>query len=269
MPCSNTYVDRDGNEFPCGHCNACRSIYRMDWCFRLSEEQRVCYSSHFITLTYGPEELPASECGLGSLDKRDTQLFVKRLRRFQDRQYDGLVPVRFYLVGEYGDRFGRPHYHGIFFNLIPDTVEQIPRIWSKGHVHIGTVTDASIGYVTSYVLTKQFQAGREPPFATMSRRPGIGTQYLTPAMVEFHQDGNLDFVSRHGRKFHMPRLFRYKIFSQEKRAELRRRQLLMMDAKYELEVERLKKFHPDPHFYYRERQRFANDCVGSRLEFKF
>lgn len=259
MACISPITLKNEQVVPCGYCRHCLQLKRMDWCFRLSEEQRVSRSSYFLTLTYAEDP--------GDLVPKDLQDWLKRLRRFQDGCYDGLLPVRYYNVGEYGERTGRAHYHSIIFNLIPDTVLALPRLWGHGHVHVGKVSEASIGYVTSYVINRFNSPGREPPFATMSKKPGLGNCYLTPSMVEFHRDGNVDFVSRNGRKAHMARYYRDRIFSADQRLSLRQSQMVEIERVYELEIERLRAFHVNPYWYYDERRRYSESVIGSQLNY--
>jgi len=233
----------------------------MDWCVRLVEEQRSSYSSHFLTLTYAdapPDLVP-----------KDLQDFKKRLRVFQDRKFDGLVPLRYYSVGEYGELFGRPHYHSIMFNMIPHTVEAVERIWGRGNVHVGTVTGASIGYVTAYSLNKYNSPGREKPFANMSKRPGLGSGYLTSGNIQFHKSTKESNVLRNGVTAHMPRYYRYRIFDDGERRSIRNSQLADMEVGYDRTIEKLKAFNSNPYFYYGERQRYANEVIGKNINYKF
>ena len=39
---------------------------------------------------------------------------MKRLRKKKGANQN--QPIRYYQCGEYGDKFGRPHYHAILFN---------------------------------------------------------------------------------------------------------------------------------------------------------
>lgn len=135
--------------------------------------------SHFITLTYAEEHLPVG----GSLVPRDVQLFLKRLR-------SAIAParVRYYLVGEYGEKTWRPHYHVALFGYPSPLVIgkhkecscELCVAWSMGIVHVGEIMMESAAYVASYTLKKMTQvtdprlAGRHPEFARMSLRPGIG-----------------------------------------------------------------------------------------------
>lgn len=73
-----------------------------------------------------------------------------QLRRFPDSPN-----LRYYTVGEYGTQTHRPHYHSIMFNMQPQLLRELPEIWGQGITHHGTVTQASIHYVTKYVIEKE------------------------------------------------------------------------------------------------------------------
>lgn len=162
-------------EFGCGQCMPCRLNRRRLWSARIMLEAQKHDFSYFVTLTYDKEHVPSD----GSVDPKELQMFLKRLRT-------AIAPnrVRFYGVGEYGDRRGRPHYHLALFGLPAGTVgrakELVDAAWKKGGVHVGGITTASAGYVASYT-TKGWSKksadglkGRHPEFARMSLKPGIG-----------------------------------------------------------------------------------------------
>lgn len=222
-----------GSLYPCGKCMQCRISKRRMWTHRLLLESQLWSSSAYVTLTYAPEfqpfhfETPKGrfDSVLPTLNPRDAQLFMKRLRRnlegvdyVYNPQFDVdssvpqfINPLRFYLVGEYGDDTERPHYHIIVFNsptcargrtnhvLIRDTGSCCPTcdlyrsIWGRGGVDLGVVERESIQYVAGYVTKKMTSKsdarllGRHPEFARMSNRPGIGANavdMLSEAMVD-------------------------------------------------------------------------------------
>jgi len=180
----------------------------------------------FITLTFSDEHLPEDR----SVDVRIFQLFMKRLRK----QYgDG---IRFFHCGEYGERFGRPHYHACLFNFdFPDkyfwrispTKNRLYRspslevLWPFGHCEIGSVTFESAAYVARYVL-KKFTGpqadlhyeyidpltgqifDRSPEYVTMSRRPGIGKAWFEKYSSDVFPG---DFVVMNGKKVRPPRYY--------------------------------------------------------------
>lgn len=127
---------------------------------RCVHESQMWEENCFITLTYDDDHLPINQ----SLDYRDFQLFLKRLRKhFAPRE------IRFFMCGEYGSNTRRPHFHAALFNLdFPDkklfkTTEQknklytsdlLDRIWGKGFTNIGALTYQSAAYIARYITDK-------------------------------------------------------------------------------------------------------------------
>lgn len=174
-------------------------------------------ASCFVTLTYSDEHLPPS----GSVIPKDLQDFLKRLRW---RINPSLV--RYYAVGEYGELTNRPHYHLALFGY-PTCSYMVSRYsklrkncclhcdlirdeWGKGNVSLGTLEKKSAAYIAGYV-TKKLTApddprlcGRHPEFARMSRRPGIGVDFMweyASDLIKFDLIGQLPDVPaqlRHG-----------------------------------------------------------------------
>lgn len=139
----------------------------------------------FVTLTYAPEHEPA----LRSLNPEHTRNWLKRLRFT-------LAPhrFRFYLVGEYGEKSQRPHYHAALFNVPTctrvgdvhrppahkccDPCKLVQNSWPWGHVFLGSLETDSAQYVAGYV-TKKMTAkddprlnGRHPEFSRQSNKNG-------------------------------------------------------------------------------------------------
>lgn len=157
---------------PCGKCNFCLASKRSDWAFRLANELKTAPTASFLTFTYSDNELPLNAKGYAEVCKADVQLFKKRIRKRQESVIAGLRDhsesfgkIRYYTVAEYGTETKRPHYHSIMFGLHPLVLSQLPDIWSKGHIHVGDVTAASINYVCKYVINRTEDYGeRAPPF---------------------------------------------------------------------------------------------------------
>lgn len=106
-------------QLPCGGCLGCRIDRSREWAVRCMHEAESWPASCFITLTYNPECLPP----YGSLQKREFQTFMKRLRK-QCRgvgayEVDGRItyPIRYFQCGEYGSTLDRPHHHACLFNF--------------------------------------------------------------------------------------------------------------------------------------------------------
>lgn len=183
----------------CGRCIGCRIDRARDWQVRLLHETQFHTSSLFVTLTYDSEHLPES----GSLEPRDVQLFIKRLRKARTGER-----IRYFVCGEYGDELSRPHYHLIIYGVsFPDkrkhTVkddqilyasDELERLWGKGFASFGNASADSCRYVADYLFKKVLGDRAKdhytrvnpvtgelvelcPEFARMSRRPGIGSDF--------------------------------------------------------------------------------------------
>lgn len=180
------------DEVPCGKCIGCKLDKSADWATRCMVEASLHAENWFITLTYDDESLPED----GKVSKRDVQLFNKRLRAAYGNG------IRFFLCGEYGEKFLRPHYHGIYFDLHLDDLKPISRgydgniyysskklerIWNNGFVLIGAVSFRSAGYVARYSL-KAFKDDLKDfkPFLLMSRNPGIGHDWIESNLVKVY-----------------------------------------------------------------------------------
>lgn len=197
-------------EVPCGKCAFCAVSKRSDWALRLHYESRMHSGSKFVTLTYADPHLIFKE-GRSQLVKEHLQEFFREYRRGKKGQQK---KMRYYAVGEYGSKTFRPHYHVIMFGDIDE--ERVRKAWKKGHVHIGNVTQASVMYCLGYVLngrTQKMKHKRVPPFTLMSKRPGLGLNYLTPSMIAWHKSDLKNYSILDGEKRHLPRYYKEKIFS--------------------------------------------------------
>lgn len=214
MECLNVkYLSKQDICVPCGHCPFCMATRRSDWALRLHYEGRQHLSAAFITLTYADHAL-VWKSGTSQLHKPHLQLWFKRIRKRGFR-------VRYYAVGEYGARTYRPHYHVLLFGEVPE--KAIRESWPFGQVHVGRVTQASIMYTLGYMVNGKhwtMKKGRVRPFCTMSRRPGLGAGYLSPAMVAWHKEDRRNYAILDGKKRHLPRYYKEKIFSKIDRVRI-------------------------------------------------
>lgn len=182
------------------------------------QEDRHSLSSHFITLTYNNENVPITDKKYMSLSKRHIQLFMKRLRK------DNKNKIKYYLCGEYGSKTKRPHYHAIMFNVDIQTIQDN---WAQGDIHIGQVSEASVGYTLKYMfkdsrVPEHNNDDRLPEFALMSK--GLGIKYLTKEMVKWHKQDLLNrmhLTIADGKKVSMPRYYKSKIYTTEERGEIK------------------------------------------------
>lgn len=214
---------------PCGQCVGCRLMRSREWAVRCIHEAQLHSDNCFITLTYADEHLPEGR----SLQLEHYQKFMKRLRKANG------PAIRFFHCGEYGSRYGRPHYHALLFNYdfrdkklfdlrrkktaeVPLFVsEHLQELWPFGFSTIGAVTFESAAYVARYIMKKVTgeladdhydwcdpETGevfrRAPEYTTMSRRPGIGRGWLEKYGAEVW---NSDFVVIGGRRLKVPRYY--------------------------------------------------------------
>lgn len=207
MICADPYVKGNGEAFPCGKCLPCLKRWRELWTHRLMLENLCHSASAFVTLTYAEDTVPKDM----SLQPAHFELFLKRLREHCMRKEQ--KKIRFYGVGEYGDKTERPHYHVLLFGYQTclrgqswytetrtsccSRCDLIRDVWGYGHVGLGSVTHQSVRYVCGY-MTKNMRhrhddrlKGREPEFSRKSTRPGIGypaLRELTETILEHALD---------------------------------------------------------------------------------
>ncbi|QXP08417.1 MAG: replication initiator protein [Arizlama microvirus] len=207
-------------KLPCGKCVGCRMEYARQWAVRCVHEASLHEKNCFLTLTLSDENLNKNL----SLDKTDYQLFMKRLRKKFPRRTYG--KIGYYMCGEYGENYFRPHYHACLFNFdFPDKLEIensktghrqftskiLDEIWQNGRATIGDVTPESASYVARYV-TKKLQnnqkdsiySNRLPEYTTCSRRPAVGLNWIE----KYHTDiYNYDVLIKDGKKMRPPRYY--------------------------------------------------------------
>lgn len=165
----------------CRQCMPCRINQRQQWAARILLELLTNPKALFVTFTYNDENLPYFyDYPGGNLVKSDIQKFFKRLRR----KLPNTTPIRYYAVGEYGEKTSRAHYHAIIYGLDFDDLQNhqlINNTWGMGFTYIGEVTPESASYVAQYTTKKITGAesenhyyGRLPEFNLTSRKPGLG-----------------------------------------------------------------------------------------------
>lgn len=188
----------------------------------------------FITLTYSPENEPKDK----SIHKEELQKFFKRLRK-QIWEQEG-KQIRYFACGEYGEQRNRPHYHAVVFGYeFPDKKiwsqtegynlyrsETLEKSWRYGYSTIGSVTFESCAYVARYIMKKHKKDKRltdeenaeaykivdpetgeiyqvEPEFCLMSRRPGIGRNW----MEQHKKDTDKDYITINGTVMSLPKYY--------------------------------------------------------------
>lgn len=193
MACSNPsfnskVLDLFGRQvpIPCGKCMCCR----IDIQKKLVDRMFCAYYSHptsaFVTFTYDDKHLfyPFEGSLNPSLSKDDVHLYLDNIRhRLKNTDFE------YFICGEYGDSFGRPHYHALFFGLDYQLYKNFfENSWKKGSVKVLPCDSKCFRYVSKYVTkdgfyndSQYFDYGLTPPFHTYSRGLGV-SQFIS------HQD---------------------------------------------------------------------------------
>ena len=217
MACSHPLtvtVGIDKFRVPCRQCMPCRVAYQSSLIFAASNElyynYRRGYGASFCTFTYDDRNIPP----LGSLRKRDLQLFMKRTRSSISYKDVALRRFKFVACGEYGDKFARPHYHVIFIGLSDYEARMYARsCWNKGLIDIGPLKPGGLRYVLKY-CTKQLRGskavelyddnGLERPF--LSRSVRLGYEWLRDNATDL-TDRNFQYI-RDGKLVPLPKYYR-------------------------------------------------------------
>jgi hypothetical protein len=212
---------------PCGQCRGCRLERSRQWAVRCMHEASLHEQNCFITLTYDNDHCPSDR----SLNYGDFQRFMKRFRkRFKDST------IRFYMAGEYGEKFERPHFHACIFGFnFPDLTlwkrtpsgaliyrsKSLEDLWPFGYSSVGDVTFESAAYVARYVMKKRtgkcigdhyettdMETGeikeRVPEFNRMSLKPGIGFGFYKKFTSDIYPH---DYVVINGRETRPPKFY--------------------------------------------------------------
>lgn len=226
MSCINPILLKDLNQYvPCGKCQPCLKRNAQSWAFRLMVEEKKSFYSLFVTLTYSNENVPVCKNGM-TLNKKDVQKFFKRLRKNNPG-----ISLKYFVVGEYGTKTWRPHYHFLIFLNRRLFFNDILKAWSLdgkeiGNIHIGYVSGNSVMYTLKYMMkSKRVPAYKDdvrvPEFRTMSK--GVGIDYLTRAMISYHKNNLFEkfyCTNKGGFIIPMPRYFRDKIYTAEEKLKL-------------------------------------------------
>jgi hypothetical protein len=225
-------------QIPCGQCVGCRLEKSRQWAVRCMHEAQMHEENCFVTLTYDNEHLPQDL----SLKYEHFQEFIRSLRDYF-RYNHNKTGIRFYMAGEYGESFDRPHYHAAIFGInFSDrkfhkrtaagsniyVSEILNSLWTHGYSSIGDVTFESAAYVARYIMKKQtgtkpneygmtakdhytycdLSTGelieRKPEFNKMSLKPGIGANWLKQYLPDVYPN---DFVEVRGKKAKPPKYY--------------------------------------------------------------
>lgn len=144
-------------DIPCGHCLECARRKQSDWQQRIQEELKYSFKLRkkciWGTLTYDEKHVPKSmpfsytNCSTGesifvpsirTLRRKDVIKWLKACN-LEFRRKTGKPAPRYYVIGEYGSRTFRPHYHFIFFGLSTyDYIKYYRSYWTE---HYGKIQE--------------------------------------------------------------------------------------------------------------------------------
>lgn len=179
----------------CRKCPECLQARQIQWYLRMAWQSLDRPKAYFTTLTYSPENIPLTESGHGTLSRVDIKKHSKAWAD-ADRAL-GLDKTLYYNVGEYGGKYGRPHYHQILFTddrtTLSETWKRVEETWEKGRISVSEITAKRLMYVAKY-SDKRLRNRRHhdpeteqrvPEFSMMSN--GIGLNYLTDDRKAWHK----------------------------------------------------------------------------------
>jgi len=236
----------------CGKCLPCLMRRKAQWSFRIQAEARQAFSAYFVTLTYDDKHVPIGDYKLSG-NKLDHKLFIQNLRKLEkpevlrtrslgsyaelQRKLSGQSEdggLKYYGVIEYGEQFGRPHFHYILLN-IRDT-NNINLAWTNkpikvykkngyipegigdsfGRIQVDDCNVNTIDYVLKYMIKdheKQDYEGKQEEVSFMSK--GFGLSLVDDEFINFiKQPENNLVVNDRGSRIGLPRYYR-KLFLSE------------------------------------------------------
>lgn len=258
MSCKSPFIVelKDGQKVPvkCGRCPYCKKRKLNDWVFRLKQEDKAAQQSCFVTLTYDTDNVPLVRNGM-SLSPMTRKYRIKNISKLWITPKKGMIrkkirqirvtqnktasndltiffktlrnegeDFRYYAVGEYGSKTNRPHYHILFFNLM--NIDLIFKAWTKGSIHIGNVTGASIGYTVKYLdkpkRVPMYEGDERVPEFCMSSQ-NLGENFLKNEQINKAFKGNIHkhyLFTEEGYKIAIPDYYRNELLTvQEKKAQ--------------------------------------------------
>lgn len=240
----NRNFDFEKLTVPCNKCIECEMQRADEFALRCVLEAKSYKKNCMLTLTYKNNPI--------SLNKRDLQLFLKRLRK-------KVGSVRYFACGEYGSKGLRPHYHIILFGYSPPDLEhffdrnnnpvykskEIEKLWNLGFISVGELNFKTAKYTAKYLQKlNHCPDGCLKPFLCMSLKPGIGYDYFIKHYDEIIKN---DGIYYQGKKYKIPKYFMTKynldlfLIGSGKLDDIKQARLLRQDCyNVDLQTKRLK-----------------------------
>lgn len=198
---SDSVVDSFGKliPIPCGKCMQCRISIQRKYVDRMFCSYFTHSTSAFVTFTYDDSHLRIKEGFINpTLSKDDLHKYLDKIRHMIPSDVD----YEYFVSGEYGDKFGRPHYHALFFGLDYELYKDFfERSWKLGSVKVLPCSVSSFRYVSKYVCKSYYKSDSEyydygiiPPFCKYSR--GLGSSVFYQYKDDIEKNGFFVFKGR-------------------------------------------------------------------------
>lgn len=185
-------------EIACRKCWQCQANLTKDWVGRCIAESKAAVATTVVSLTYGASDrigdIPNDEAAT-TLRYRDVQHWLKRLRKGVTK--NGVTtqfPLRYFAIGEYGERKGRSHWHVICFwqKNVPNYMHRVRNFsdpfWTKGYAF----WDGDFSEKAVYYACKYLQKGASlESMAHMSKYPPLGQKYFADLAKNYARQGIL------------------------------------------------------------------------------
>lgn len=202
--CINPILLPNGQEVACHHCWQCVRRKVDDWTGRCIAESKDAVITRSVTLTYGRDDRYNS-----SDHVKAAILTYSDFQKYRRSMLDAGYSVRYFVVGEYGSRKGRSHWHAILFfygtklPLRPLGRNFDDEHWPHGHSFWDECYPETIQYVTKY-LAKEATSEERQYHMGLSKKPPLGDAWfkglarryvehrLAPQDLFYSFDGVLD-----------------------------------------------------------------------------
>lgn len=143
------------------------------------------------------------------------RLWLDRMRKYFGKQ------VRHFIVGEFGDKTHRFHYHGLLFN-IPLQLDKdlLESLWGCGFAHIGWCKDKTINYIVKYISKNDNkEVKKDIPRLIVSK--GLGSRFADYAKDEPIKTQLKPYiVYKQGAKVPLPKYLQDKIYDIDDKCQM-------------------------------------------------
>lgn len=176
-----------GVQIACRECWQCKESRVDQIVGRCIAEAHTSTVTVCATLTYGGDDRLTGEVPLNAriLDYGDVSRYLKRLRKN--------VPCRYVACGEYGDRYGRGHWHLILFCHTDPHFQYFKRYeekhWPFGFSYFEPAIYEKMRYACSYVLKNASSRENAERRYGASRMPPLGREYFRQLAMKHVEAG--------------------------------------------------------------------------------